>query len=497
MSQIIQQNYSIEEARKYIEENKDTVNTTYRHNFHVMPPIGWMNDPNGFIYYQGEYHLFYQFFPYDSKWGPMHWGHAKTKDLVHWEELPTALAPDKEYDKDGCFSGSAIEKDGKLYLMYTGHKIVDGKTYQTQCIAISEDGINFDKHANNPVIGKENMSDQADIHDFRDPKVFKKDHSYYTVIATKTEDDRGKILLYKSDDLIEWSFYSVLLEGTVEQGIMWECPDLFHLDGKDVLIMSPIQMHPNGNEYHNTSSTAVFIGEVDWESGTMRVDFYHEIDFGLDFYAPQTTIDDKGRRIMIAWMQMWGRTLPTDDLNHKWAGAMTLARELSVKDNRLIQKPVSNIYSCLENKKKLEDVVVDDNVITYQDILCENDYFYIKMNLNQAKEVRISFAENQTGSLELHFNKETEILSFSRKNFGYDITGSEARQLTYRQMHVPLVNDQLELEIFKDTSSIELFTKEGKTMTFTFYEKEKGTDLSIESKGILEINTLEYGSVIL
>lgn len=161
---------TVERANDYIQENREKVNPRYRPAFHVAPPVGWMNDPNGFIYYQGEYHLFYQYYPYNSQWGPMHWGHTKSKDLIHWEELPVALAPDEWYDKDGCFSGSAIEKDGRLYLMYTGHVVENDVVTQTQCIAVSDDGITFEKLASNPVIGAELLGDEGSIHDCRDPK---------------------------------------------------------------------------------------------------------------------------------------------------------------------------------------------------------------------------------------------------------------------------------------------------------------------------------------
>jgi beta-fructofuranosidase len=135
--------------------------------------------------------------------------------------------------------------------MYTGHVVEDDVVTQTQCIAVSDDGINFEKLASNPVIGAELLGDEGSIHDFRDPKVFQHEGTYYSVVATKTNDNRGKIVLFSSEDLNEWSFFSVLLEGTKEQGIMWECPDFFTLDGKDVLIMSPIQIKRQGHEYHN------------------------------------------------------------------------------------------------------------------------------------------------------------------------------------------------------------------------------------------------------
>ena len=141
-------NYTLLKANSFIEENKDKVVQDYRLNYHFAAPTGWINDPNGFVFYKGEYHLFYQFHPYNSEWGPMHWGHAKSKDLITWEHLPVALAPDTPADAGGCFSGSAIEKDGNLYLMYTGIMPLEteNKTQQVQCIAVSKDGINFEKY---------------------------------------------------------------------------------------------------------------------------------------------------------------------------------------------------------------------------------------------------------------------------------------------------------------------------------------------------------------
>lgn len=156
------------DVEKYVSENKNKVNKKYYPEIHLAAPVGWINDPNGFVYYKEQYHLFYQYHPYDTKWGPMHWGHAVSEDLVHWEYVGVALVPDKAYDKDGCFSGSALVKDGKLYLMYTGH-IIDEETKQirqVQNIAISEDGIHFEKYRNNPVIDERNLPEVFSISDF-------------------------------------------------------------------------------------------------------------------------------------------------------------------------------------------------------------------------------------------------------------------------------------------------------------------------------------------
>lgn len=140
----------VREVDLFVKNNKDKItNGFYRPNYHFSTPIGWLNDPNGFIYFRGEYHLFYQFYPYKAQWGSMHWGHVKSKDLVTWEELPTALSPSEWYDDHGdggCFSGTTIEKDGNLFAFYTGTSFQDGEFVQTQCLATSGDGINFKKY---------------------------------------------------------------------------------------------------------------------------------------------------------------------------------------------------------------------------------------------------------------------------------------------------------------------------------------------------------------
>lgn len=144
----------LEKARKYESLSKDNINQEDRPLFHLTPYIGWMNDPNGFCFYQGKYHLFYQYHPYSRDWGPMHWGHAESADLLHWTYLPCALAPDTPADQGGCFSGSAVPlPDGRLMLVYTGVQETqeNGKAIQAQCIAFGN-GTDFEKYPHNPVV---------------------------------------------------------------------------------------------------------------------------------------------------------------------------------------------------------------------------------------------------------------------------------------------------------------------------------------------------------
>src|SRR5690554_4234227 len=157
------------------------VDDTYRLQYHFMPQAYWMNDPNGLVYFQGYYHVFYQYHPYSPNWGPMHWGHARTKDFINWEHCPIALAPSEEYDADGCFSGSAVVENGVLHLFYTGHQVMHGKVSQVQCKATSTDGIHFIKDPSNPLI--RDFPLEATV-DFRDPKVWQHNGAWCMVIGS-------------------------------------------------------------------------------------------------------------------------------------------------------------------------------------------------------------------------------------------------------------------------------------------------------------------------
>lgn len=195
--------FTILKANNYIESNKNIVNLQYYPTAHLAAPIGWINDPNGVCFFNNLYHVFYQYYPYDSVWGPMHWGHSVSSDLINWEFIHVSLAPDQSYDKDGCFSGSSIVNDDKLYLMYTGH-IIKEKTneiIQVQNIAMSEDAENFEKSDLNPIIDSGVLPSNIKKSDFRDPKLFKNDGCFYVIVGAKTLDDKGVVLLFESNDL--------------------------------------------------------------------------------------------------------------------------------------------------------------------------------------------------------------------------------------------------------------------------------------------------------
>ena len=300
-----------------------------------------MNDPNGLIFFRGRYHAFFQYNPDNLAGGPKHWGHAVSDDLIHWEELQTALYPDKPYeDSGGCYSGSAVEKDGKLWLFYTS---VSEKLGQTQSVAVSEDGLNFEKYAGNPIIRSCPISGTPD---FRDPRVTLIDGHYYMVCGSG-KGDTGKILLFRSDDLFNWDYRGVLFEGS-EFGPVFECPDFFKLGDRYVLMFSQM--------FKKLYTTMFIIG--DFENEVFSPLFYSQPEAGRHFYAPQTFEDGNGRRIMIGWLYCWGK--PAND-EAGYTGAFTVPRELRLLGNRIYDYPVSEAESLLTDTDELVNIT-DDSV---------------------------------------------------------------------------------------------------------------------------------------
>ena len=217
-------NHSLLFARAYEQAAGGKIPRESRPAFHLTPLTGWMNDPNGFCYYHGQYHLFYQYNPYDTEWDAMHWGHAVSHDLLHWTYLPAALAPDTSYDSYGCFSGSAAElPDGRHLLMYTGVRQEGGdkaKEYQTQCIAVG-DGTDYKKYEKNPVLGSGALPEGLSPYDFRDPKIWRtEDGGYRCVVGARRQDKRGVLLQYESRDGFEWRYIGVLAENDGRFGLM-------------------------------------------------------------------------------------------------------------------------------------------------------------------------------------------------------------------------------------------------------------------------------------
>ena len=467
--------------------------------FHMTPTIGWMNDPNGFSVYQGEYHLFYQYHPYANKWGAMHWGHVKTRDFIRWERLPAALAPDMPYDKDGCFSGSAIEMpDGRHLLIYTGVRQIREETgeihdIQTQCLAIG-DGVNYEKQAANPVITAEDLPEGGSPHDFRDPKLWREGDTYYTLVGNRPADGSGSVLLYESKDCFHWKYDGVVAACHNQYGLMWECPDFFELDGKYVLLVSPQEMSPIGLEFHAGNGTVCCIGDYDRERHHQIRENVQAIDYGLDFYAPQTLLSQDGRRIMIAWMQNW-ETTNCQPHGIRYFGEMTVPRELHVRDGRLIQSPVREleryrsyqilyknvVFSGTTTLQNVKGRVLDMTVIV-RPALENGTYRYFKIHVASDGEHYVT----------VRYKPENNTVRIDRSHSGFPHDIVSVRDFMVRPRQ-----GGIKLRLIMDRHSLELFVNDGEqAATSMIYTDVSADAISFEADGCVIMDVEKYDLMI-
>jgi beta-fructofuranosidase len=470
------------------------LNGRFRQRYHFMAPSGWLNDPNGCIWHQGTYHLYYQHNPYAAVWSAMHWGHATSTDLLHWRHQPIALAPSEVYDnhpQGGVFSGSIVE-DGNdtLYAFYTATANHGTGFVQTQCMALSSDrGISFQKYQDNPVIDQvpEGISP-----DFRDPRVIRHNGFWYMVLGASLgkgawQGGEGCACLYCSKDLKKWEYLGIIARSEGKYGTMWECPDLFPLDGKWVLTFSPMFMEDRKAVY--------LIGDMDFDIPRFTILGDGEIDWGCEYYAAQSMLDGKGRRIMMAWqngwdwMPWWKDFGPTGQ--EGWCGCMALPRTVTLDaKNRLISKPVCEIELLRKNSRKIENSKVGAEKIS---IPCADPVsFELKMEIDLVQTTA------QRLHLLLRANKEkytVVTLDFAAKKLRFDRNNSDdGYSRGIKECDLLLKGRSCIFHLFSDTSSIELFTDEGRTsMSNTIYPLHPNQETYMWAEGgeafIKTINT--------
>ncbi|QNK33064.1 sucrose-6-phosphate hydrolase [Serratia sp. JUb9] len=315
----------------------------HRPLWHLAPSVGLLNDPNGFIQHNGVYHLFYQWNPLACDHSRKCWGHWQSRDLLHWQHQPVALLPDACYDSHGCYSGSAVATDDKIMLVYTGNvKFPDGSRTAYQCLAQEDERGEYRKLG--PVLP---LPDGYSGH-VRDPKVWRHGQHWYMVLGARDLQDRGKVLLLRADDLRQWTLLGEIagsqLNGLGDFGYMWECPDLFPLAQRDVLICCPQGLAAQQERYLNVYQAGYFVGELDYSTARFSHGEFHELDAGFEFYAPQTTLAADGRRLLVGWMGV-----PDQDeqqqptTRYGWLHTMTFLRELTLRDGKLYQQPVAEL----------------------------------------------------------------------------------------------------------------------------------------------------------
>lgn len=411
----------------------------YPLSYHITPLEGLLNDPNGLVQFNGEYHVFYQLNPYGTTHENKTWGHVVSRNMVDWERREIALAPSEYYDKDGIYSGSAVVKDSILYLFYTGNVIdADGTKRSYQCYATSADGIEFEKKG--PLFAHP----QGYTRHVRDPKVWYSEieKKWFLILGAQTDDLKGTAIWYESDDLIEWEFKGEPLPANLG-AYMWECPDIFELNGEWVFLLSPQGLETKGYQFQNIYHSVYFPVVQKQGQFEMITDAIREIDWGFDFYAPQTFEANDGRRILYGWMGVMEpqieQSVPT--IAEGWVHNLTIPRELKFENGRLKQIPVTELKTLRKNRTKYS--------LAESWSMASDAYAY---ELDMKIESESSFAFSIKDGIKLSYDDQENSITLQRINW-----------LTHQlEMRKTILESPLkDLRIFIDGSSIEIFANDG------------------------------------
>lgn len=464
----------LDRANAHVHEAQKKVRTEYRPLIHAAPPVGWINDPNGLAFFQGEYQLYCQYHPYDTRWGPMHWGCWSSRNLARWTWRGVAMAPDAPYDADGCFSGTALEQDGRLLLMYTG---VSGGA-QRQCMAHTwGDGVP-EKWPDNPVLDERHLPQSASTADFRDPKLMRVPGGYRALVAFKGREG-GEVLSFFSKDLHAWRREGVFA-GAI--GEMAECPDFFELSGVPVLIACAMGVGLDTQPASGEQTALWMTGVLNAEGNRMEHGAMHPLDSGPDFYAPQTCLAPDGRRIMLGWMQSWKEESPSHRLGHGWCGQMSLPRELEMRDGRLLQHPVRELAHLRCNRQQLETTLHDGEL--REGTLAraaELDLMLIPEGVEMIS-LRVMLCGEEF--VEILYDVRAETLCIDRSRCGYSLSPKSAPRPDVYSARVECKAGALRLRVFVDACSVEVFAGKGEAVLSTLaFPKRQGTGFRLSAQG--------------
>jgi beta-fructofuranosidase len=429
-------------------------NNPHRPAYHFTAPSGWLNDPNGLLQWRGRYHLFYQHNPHGAFWGTMHWGHAVSDDLVRWTHLPIALAPGPEpYDDAGVFSGITLVHNGTPTIMYTA---TSGAHFAPSvALATAEDDqlIGWRKDPANPVLLP---PDDVNLTGFRDHAAWREGEWWYQGIGAGVKDVGGQVLLYRSKNLRAWEALGPILTGVeAETGTMWECPDLFPLGDRYVLVLSPIPMQ----------RALMMTGRFDGRSFTPeRTD---ELDNGGSLYAPQSFRDDTGRRVMFGWLRE-NRSREAQ-IAADWSGAMSLPRLLTLRpDGSLGYAPAPEIETLRGARIDLPGQAIPPDITRLGAPRGDAFELLAELDLGDAEAAGLALRRTSDGA-------EQTLVLYDRRggHLVVDRTRASLDEDTARDVRAtPLAlaaSEPLRLRIFVDRSVVEVFANERACMTARVY----------------------------
>lgn len=421
--------------------------------FHIAAKAGWMNDPNGLAHFKGRYQVYFQHHPFSTTWGPMHWGHVSSEDMVTWRREPIAMAPSVEADRDGVFSGSAVVADDRLYAYFTGHRWRNGVNgddgnLQVQCLAVSSDGNTFEKKG---VIVE---CPEGLLH-FRDPKVWRMGATWYMVFGACSAEMRGQVWLYTSTDMEHWQFEEVVYQDPNRDVFMLECPDMFPVGDKWVILYCPMGLRPDGYAHRNHYNAGYVVGAWTLGGKFEQLTEYRPLDWGHQFYAPQTFVAPDGRRILYGWLGSFTMPIPTQAADG-WCGQLTVPRVLSLDgDNHVWAQPIEELTRLREDTLDLGAFDLDAN----QDMVLLDDAEAVDI------ELEVDLAASSAERLGLNVHKTPD----GRSTFvGYDDLACRVTidrradgrgDRGYRA--APFTGDRLKLRVLVDRGSIEVFVNDG------------------------------------
>lgn len=426
-------------------ENRERIkNAKWRQRFHIEPPDGWLNDPNGLSFYKGEYHVYFQYSPIaPDGHTPRGWGHYHGSDLMHMTYDRAVMMPDIPEDSHGVYSGSAIENDGVLHIFYTGNVKMIGD-YDYVKAGRGANVIHVTTTDGSKMSEKQVLLRNSDYPDFcschvRDPKVWKKGDIWKMVLGARTLDDEGCVLVYESDDLINWKYTGkVYKEG---YGYMWECPDYFEIDGKGFLSTCPQGMPHYETKWQNLNESGYFPVQGKLEDSVLG-DFT-EWDMGFDFYAPQTFLDPQGRRILIGWLGMDNKAYGNATTDLGWQHCLTIPRVVTIAPNgKLRQKPIAEFDKLKSNSRRQSSGHTAEYALPFE------------LDGEPADSFSISF----DGKLELSFDKEKQLftMKFTDEKYGCGRTVRNAE-----------IDSVRNIRVIADMSSIEVYINGGETVMST------------------------------
>ncbi len=465
----------------------------YRPQIHFSPKEHWVNDPNGMVFYEGVYHLFYQYYPGGTTWGPMHWGHATSSDLVHWEEQPIALYPDS---LGYIFSGSAVvDKNNTsglgangvvpLIAIYTSHDPVGEKAgrnnYENQSIAYSLDnGKSWEKYSGNPVLKNPGITD------FRDPKVMWYEPGKKWVMTLATKD---RVTFFSSPDLKNWKRESEFGKDVGAHGGVWECPDLFPLNhnGKKIWVLV-VNINPGGP--NKGSATQYFLGDFDGNKFIPNSTETKWLDYGPDEYAGITWSNTGDRKIFLGWMSNWMYANQVPSI--KWRSAMTIPRELKIKEAGgkmyVASEPVAEL------NKIQSDPVIKENYKVHHSSDLTNQFKVpcrINFEIKKIKDFTITLSNASGEKLLIGYDKKLNQYFIDRTMAGKADFNKEfaAKHFAPRFSNSSTMN----MSLIIDESSVELFTDDGlSVMTEIFFPTKPYNQIKIETPKNILFKEIEF-----